>query len=115
MGEPIYACVPPTGYSNRGVDWVNPSSHLARMNFALDLAAGGVAGVAVDARAAIRNAGGNPEDAKNAAAALSADLFGRELSADTMGALSRVASAGSPSVAARVLGLTLASPEMQAR
>ena len=115
MGMPLYASVPPTGYSNRGTDWVNPSSHLARINFGLDLAAGAVAGVAVDARGAVRKAGGNPEDARNAAAALSADLFGRGLSADTVGALSRVAPAGSPSVAARVLGLTLASPEMQVR
>jgi hypothetical protein len=71
--------------------------------------------VAVDARAAVLKAGGNAEDARHAAAALSADLFGRGLSADTVGALSRVAPAGSPSVAARVLGLTLASPEMQVR
>ncbi|PYQ18696.1 MAG: DUF1800 domain-containing protein [Acidobacteria bacterium] len=115
MGMPLYASVPPTGYSNRGNDWVNPSSHLARINFGLDLAAGAVAGVTVDARGAVRQAGGNAEDAHNAAAALSADLFGRGLSADTVGALSRVAPAGSPSVAARVLGLTLASPEMQVR
>jgi uncharacterized protein (DUF1800 family) len=115
MGMPLYASVPPTGYSNRGTDWVNPSSHLARINFGLDLAAGAVAGVTVDARGAVRQAGGNAEDARNAAAALSADLFGRGLSADTVGALSRVAPAGRPSVAARVLGLTLASPEMQVR
>ncbi len=115
MGMPLYASVPPTGYSNRGNDWVNPSSHLARINFGLDLAAGAVAGVAVDARGAVRKAGGNAEDARNAAAALSADLFGRGLSSDTVGALAGVAPAGSPSVAARVLGLTLASPEMQLR
>jgi uncharacterized protein (DUF1800 family) len=115
MGQPLYACVPPTGYSNRGDDWTNPSSHLAKMNFALQLAEGAVPGVAVDAGAAIRKAGGETADARSAAAALSADLFGRELTAATAGALSRVAPAGSPSVAARVLGLALASPEMQAR
>ena len=115
MGQPLYACVPPTGYSNRGDDWTNPSTHLAKMNFALDLAAGVVPGAAVDAAGAIRKAGGTSDSAGSAAAALSADLFGRELSADTAGALSRVAPAGNPSVAARVLGLALASPEMQAR
>ena len=107
MGQPLY--------SNRGDDWTNPSTHLAKMNFALDLAAGAVPGVAVDAAGAIRKAGGTSDSAGSAAAALSADLFGRELSADTAGALSRVAPAGNPSVAARVLGLALASPEMQAR
>jgi len=60
-------------------------------------------------------AGGTAEDPRSAAAALSADIFGRELSAETAGALSRVSPAGNPSPAARVLGLTLASPEMQAR
>lgn len=115
MGQPLYSCIPPTGYSNRGSDWRNPSSQLARMNFGLDLAAGAVAGAAVDARAAVREAGGNAEEAKSAAASLSADLFGRGLTAETTDALSRVAPAGRPSVAARVLGLALASPEMQAR
>jgi hypothetical protein len=85
------------------------------MNFALDLAAGAVAGATVDARAAVREAGGNAEEAKSAAASLSADLFGHGLTAETTDALSRVAPAGRPSVAARVLGLALASPEMQAR
>ena len=47
MGMPLYGCLPPTGYSNRAADWVNPSSHLARMNFGLDLAVGAVNGVAV--------------------------------------------------------------------
>jgi uncharacterized protein (DUF1800 family) len=115
MGQPLYFCVPPTGYSNRGDDWTNPSTHLAKMNFGLDLARGAVVGVSVDAGAAIRKAGGTSEDPRSAAAALSADLFGRELTAETAGALSRVAPTGNPSVAARVLGLTLASPEMQAR
>jgi uncharacterized protein (DUF1800 family) len=115
MGQPLYACVPPTGYSNRGDDWTNPSTHLAKMNFALDLARGTVAGVGVDAGAAIRKAGGTSEDPHSAAAALSADLFGLELPAETAGALSRVAPTGNPSAAARVLGLALASPEMQAR
>ena len=44
MGMPLYACNPPTGYSNRGADWLNPSSQLYRMNLALDLAAGAVSG-----------------------------------------------------------------------
>ncbi len=27
MGMGLYASVPPTGYSNRGSEWLNPSSH----------------------------------------------------------------------------------------
>jgi uncharacterized protein (DUF1800 family) len=115
MGMPAYQCVPPTGYSNRGVDWLNPSSQLNRMNFALDLSSGAVAGVTVDARQVVRAASGNPENVSSAVDALSADLFARNLSDATRASASRVASGGPVSIAARVLGLLLASPEMQVR
>ena len=48
LGEPLYRKLEPTGYSNRGVDWLNSASLLARMNFAIALAQGKVAGVKVD-------------------------------------------------------------------
>jgi hypothetical protein len=115
LGMPLYQCVPPTGYSNRGLDWANPSSQLGRMNFALDLAAGAVAGVAVDARGVIRAAGGNPDDPGSSADALSADLFGKGLSRATRDAAAGVSRSGPVPVAARVTGLVLAGPEMQAR
>lgn len=37
MGQPLYRKQEPTGYSNRGADWMNSSSLLARMNFATSL------------------------------------------------------------------------------
>ena len=115
MGMGLYASVPPTGYSNRGSEWLNPSSHLSRMNFGLDLAAGGIAGVTVDSRSVISRLGGSPEDPRSAAATLGDDLFARSLSRETLDAAGRVAPGGSLSVAARVVGLVLASPEMQVR
>ncbi len=115
MGQPLYACNPPTGYSNRGDAWLNPSSQLYRMNFALDLAAGAVAGVSADARAFVRNAGGDPDDPASAAAALNAEVFGGTLSAPTLQAAAGVDRAGAVPVAVRVAGLLLASPEMQVR
>ena len=39
MGKPLYHCQPPTGYDERGDDWVTSGALLARMNFALALAA----------------------------------------------------------------------------
>jgi uncharacterized protein (DUF1800 family) len=48
LGEPLYRKVEPTGYSNRGVDWMNSASLLARMNFAMNLAQGKIPGVTVD-------------------------------------------------------------------
>ena len=48
LGEPLYRKVEPTGYSNRGTDWMNSASLLARMNFAMNLAQNKIAGVMVD-------------------------------------------------------------------
>jgi len=48
MGEPLYRKQEPTGYSNRGEDWLNSASLLARMNFAISLAQGKLAGVKVE-------------------------------------------------------------------
>ncbi len=115
MGMPLYGSVPPTGYSNRGSEWLNPSSHLSRMNFGLDLAAGAIAGVTVDSRSVIARLGGSPDDPRAAARTLDDDLFAKGLSVETLDAAGRVAPGGAVSVAARVMGLCLASPEMQVR
>jgi uncharacterized protein (DUF1800 family) len=48
LGEPLYRKLEPTGYSNRGVEWINSASLLARMNFSLALAQGKIPGVKVD-------------------------------------------------------------------
>jgi uncharacterized protein (DUF1800 family) len=115
MGMPSYQCLPPTGWSARGADWLNPTAQLARMNFGLDLAAGALGGVTLDARAAARAYGANAEDAKSIAAGMSYHAFGRGLSARTMDAAARVSPSASPSLAAKVVGLLLAAPEMQVR
>ena len=52
---------------------------------------------------------------RSAATTLAGDLFARNLSRETLDAASRVAPGGAMSVAARVVGLVLASPEMQVR
>jgi uncharacterized protein (DUF1800 family) len=115
MGMPLYGCNPPTGYSNRGSDWINPSSHLYRMNFALDLASGAVAGLTADVRGVVRRSGRDPEDPAAVATAMSYEIFGRGLSAQTLAAVGRVSRGGPVSVAARAVGLCLAGPEMQVR
>lgn len=48
MGEPLYACQPPTGYPDDAAAWVNSGSLLQRMNFGLNLALGSIPGVTVD-------------------------------------------------------------------
>jgi uncharacterized protein (DUF1800 family) len=106
LGEPLYRKQEPTGYSNRGTDWMNSASLLARMNFANNLAQGKVIGVKVD-RAQFD---GDPatierrllltEPSADAKAAIEAGLAERNL----------VGQAG-PLVA----GLTLGSPDFQRR
>jgi uncharacterized protein (DUF1800 family) len=48
LGEPLYRKLEPTGYSNRGSEWMNSASLLARMNFGIALAQGKIGGVKVD-------------------------------------------------------------------
>ena len=48
LGMPLYGMQPPTGYSMKAESWVNSSALLARMNFALALAAGKLRGVQLD-------------------------------------------------------------------
>jgi uncharacterized protein (DUF1800 family) len=38
LGEPLYMCQPPTGYSDTADAWVNTGALVNRMNFALRLA-----------------------------------------------------------------------------
>jgi uncharacterized protein (DUF1800 family) len=49
LGEPLYRKQEPTGYTNAGQEWVNSAALLARMNFAIALAANRIPGVKVDA------------------------------------------------------------------
>jgi uncharacterized protein (DUF1800 family) len=114
-GMPLNACNPPTGYSNRGADWLNPSAHLSRMNFALDLAAGALAGVSADIRGLVRGGGGDPESPSSAADAINRVVFGGTLAAASLAAAGRVATGGSVPVASRVAGVLFAGPEMQVR
>jgi uncharacterized protein (DUF1800 family) len=114
-GMPLYACNPPTGYSNRGADWLNPSAQLYRMNFGLDLAAGALAGITVDIRGLIRSGGGDPDNPGSAAEAINRVVFGRTLSPASLAAASRVTTSSSVPVSTRVAGLLFAGPEMQVR
>jgi uncharacterized protein (DUF1800 family) len=48
MGEPLYLCQPPTGYSDKAETWVNTGALLNRLNFALALASNRVSGATTD-------------------------------------------------------------------
>jgi uncharacterized protein (DUF1800 family) len=48
MGQPLYACLPPTGYPDRGDYWLNSGTLLTRINFAVALAKDGLRGIKID-------------------------------------------------------------------
>jgi hypothetical protein len=82
------------------------------MNFALDLAANRVGGVTVDTRALARNV----STPRAIATAIGNDVFAGTLSPQTLDAAARVDTRiTNPTVASRVAGLLLASPEFQVR
>jgi uncharacterized protein (DUF1800 family) len=114
MGMPTYEALDPTGWSDRGSDWVpNPGSHLARINFALGLVSQTLPGIAVDLRRVIGSA--DPGNADAVAAAVNERVFGGVLPPEVLAACRRVGSSGGLSAAYKVLGVALASPAFQVR
>jgi uncharacterized protein (DUF1800 family) len=51
IGEPLYQCQPPTGYSDKAETWVNTGALLNRLNFSLALAGNKVRGSRTDVAA----------------------------------------------------------------
>jgi uncharacterized protein (DUF1800 family) len=112
MGEPLYLCQPPTGYSDTAEAWVSTGALVARLNFALQLAANKVPGTwtAVESLVPPENAA----DAKKAADALACALVDGELSSETKHTLEQRIGEMSPRPALPVIaGLILGSPEFQ--
>ena len=72
MGEPLFLCQPPTGYSDKAETWVNTGALLNRLNFALAFSSGRLAGTNVDLGAMF-----GPDASKDPEMALtrSLDLF----------------------------------------
>jgi len=108
LGEPLYRKQEPTGYSNRGGDWMNSASLLARMNFANSLAQAKIPGVKVDMARFTGDAGQVErrllltDPSPDSRAAIQAGLDEqKEIGPDRIGPL--------------VAGLTLASPDFQRR
>ena len=59
IGEPLYQCQPPTGYSDKAEAWVNTGALLNRMNYSLALTSNRLRGVTVDVAALLGSAGSN--------------------------------------------------------
>jgi uncharacterized protein (DUF1800 family) len=112
MGEPLYLCQPPTGYSDTAAAWVNTGALVARLNFALQLAANKLPGTWADVERL--TPGQTAADAKTATDALSCALVDGELSSETRRTLEQRIGEGNPLPALPLIaGLILGSPEFQ--
>ena len=124
IGEPLFLCQPPTGYSDKAATWVNTGALLNRLNFALALATGKVPGTTVSLQPMFGDgAGTDPELALERSVELFLD---GQVDASTRGTLE--ARLGDPQVVEATLddpvkqvnegllaGLVLGTPEFQRR
>lgn len=96
MGEPLYRKQEPTGYPNASQDWMSSSGLMGRMNLAMDLTAGKLPGVSVDASHFA------PAPTESAHALLFADA--------SKGTLDAIGAQADPQI---VAGMLLGSPDFQ--
>ena len=118
MGEPLYLCQPPTGYSDAAAAWVSGGSIVARLNFALALASNGIPGTATDLERLLPPA--ESADPGRAVDALARSLIGGDVTDETRRTIARRLeereAAGVESPGSRlplIAGLILGSPEFQ--
>jgi uncharacterized protein (DUF1800 family) len=125
IGEPLYQAQPPTGYADRGEVWVNAGALLARMNFALGLAAGRYPHVSVALPALV--AGADPGSPSAVLDRLLASIVADEPAPATRAVLT--AQLGEPQITrlspddrgpantdvAKLAALVIGSPEFQRR
>jgi uncharacterized protein (DUF1800 family) len=72
MGEPLFQCQPPTGYSDKSGTWVNSGALLNRLNFALAFASDHMGGTEVDLKGMFGDAAATDP---NTALSRALDLF----------------------------------------
>jgi uncharacterized protein (DUF1800 family) len=104
LGQPLYAKVEPTGYSNTGESWANSIGLLGRMNFASALVAGQISGIKLDPE---------PVAAPGVRKAM-VTLTGIEASPETVAAVERGAG-GKPPTPALIATALIGSPDFQKR
>ncbi len=124
IGEPLYMCQPPTGYSEKAEAWVNTGALLNRLNFTLALSGNRMRGTRVDLSTLVgTDAAGNPKQGLDRA--IAAFLAG-QVSPGTRATLEK--QLGDPQVLQATLddsfrradvgviaGLVLGTPEFQRR
>jgi uncharacterized protein (DUF1800 family) len=125
IGEGLYQAQAPTGHPDRAEAWVGPGALLARMNFALALVEGRIAGVAVDRRALLAGADPRQPDAvlerllanllNGRAGPATRDVLTGQLAAPEISRLALDDRGPADTDVAKVAALVLGSPEFQRR
>jgi len=124
IGEPLYQCQPPTGYSDKADAWVNTGALLSRLNFSLTLAGNKVRGARTDVTSLLgKESGTDPKTALDRAVGV---FLGGQVAATTVDTLQK--QLDSPQVLQAklddpikqvdlgvVAGLVLGAPEFQRR
>jgi hypothetical protein len=124
IGEPLYQCEPPTGYSDKADAWVSTGSLLNRMNFSLALTSSRLRGVLVDISTLLDSQGSTDPEAMLDRSIQT--FLGGQISAESRDTLEKQlndpqilqATLGDPVKqinAAMIAGLVLGSPEFQRR
>jgi uncharacterized protein (DUF1800 family) len=124
IGEPLYQCEPPTGYSDKADAWVNTGALLNRLNFSLALTSGRLRGAQVDVNSLF--SGDTSADPKATLESAIHLLLGGEVSQQTRDTLAQQME--DPQIlqatlddkvkqvnTAMIAGLVLGSPEFQRR
>ena len=117
MGQPLFDCAPPTGYSEVSAKWVSPGALIDRLNFALALTGGEVSDVTVKPQTLL--AGVDADQPKAALERLSQAILHGEMGDRTRetilkGLLPQGAEASTIDVP-KLTALVLGSPEFQRR
>jgi uncharacterized protein (DUF1800 family) len=115
MGEPLFACAPPTGYSETSSKWVSPGALIDRLNFAVALTEQNVSDVRFDPAALIKGVDSDrPQDMLQR---LSDSLLPGGMTEATRRTLKVKAlpKDGGTVDVARLTALVLGSPEFQRR
>ncbi len=124
IGQPLYQCEPPTGYSDKSDAWVNTGALLSRMNFSLALTSNRLRGAQVDIDSLFgSDTAANPHATLDRAIQV---LLGGQASQETRDTLEK--QLDDPQIlqaalddkvkqvnAAMIAGLVLGSPEFQRR
>ncbi len=108
IGEPLYRCQPPTGYSDTADAWVNTGALLNRMNFALALTSNRLRGITVNLSAVL----GDPNDLSSVVKV----FLDGQLSPETRSGIEKQLDASKEAQQpVNLAGLVLGSPEFQRR